>query len=227
MRTEIVLQHGWGFDATSWSKWLPALSSKGRVILGERGYFGSRKLAPVFSENAQRKIVIAHSYGVHLVPKETMRQADTLIVIASFIDLQSNSRAIRSMLRKFDSAADLVLTDFWRNCYTPECVGFSVLAPGSMNERALGDDLIALSSSALDVAAIEQIPNVVLIQPESDRIVPEDARLHLRGALPHASVIRISGAGHAIHITQTERCLQFVYSSITRNQQDTCQIQKS
>lgn len=227
MQTEIVLQHGWGFDATSWSKWMPALTSRARVILGERGYFGARKVSPTFSTEAEHKIVIAHSYGAHLVPKETLQQADTLILIASFIDLQSNSRAIRSMVRKFGSAPDIVISDFWRNCYSPEYDGLSILPPPGMNETALEDDLAGLESSALDTATIEAIPHVVLLQPEADRIVPEDARLHLRGGMPHANAIRIAGGCHAAHITQPERCLQFVHPLVTRNQTETCQIQKS
>jgi pimeloyl-[acyl-carrier protein] methyl ester esterase len=227
VKTEIILQHGWGFDATSWSKWIPALASKAHITLGERGYFGARKVLPTFTEQAERKIVIAHSYGAHVVPKETLREADTLILISSFIDLQSNSRAIRSMVRKFSSAPELVISDFWRNCYTPEYDGISILPPPGMNETALENDLVALESSALNVELISSIPNVVLLQPEADRIVPEDARLHLRGALPHATAIRIGGGCHVVHITQPERCLQFVYSLVTRNQAETCQIQKS
>jgi pimeloyl-ACP methyl ester carboxylesterase len=224
--TEIIFQHGWAFDATSWSLWANAFGKGATVLLGERGYFGARKFVPQFSKNADRKIIIAHSFGAHLIAAEALRECDTLVLIGAFRSLSHNARAIRAMLKKFPANPEQVVVDFWRNCYLPECAGISLLPPPGMNETALEDDLAAMQESELDVVRLAAIPHVVLIQTLNDRIVPEQTQLQLSAALPDAEVVEIAGAGHAVHLTQADMCLQLITHWVTRKQSEECQTQK-
>jgi pimeloyl-ACP methyl ester carboxylesterase len=224
--TEIILQHGWAFDATSWNGWAKALSRIGTVKVGERGYFNGRKSTPTFSADAERKIIIAHSFGAHLLAPEALGECDTLVLFGGFASLEENARKIRVMLRKFAANPEYVVTDFWSNCYTPDCDGISLLPPPALNEAALQDDLTAMLESKMDLEVLAAIPDLVLVSAGSDRIVPEETRLELAAALSNAHNVEIADACHAVHLTQTDKCLQLVTHWISRNQREICQTQK-
>lgn len=227
MDTEIILQHGWAFDASSWTSWARVLRNNADVLIAERGYFGARKSIPTFSDNATRKIIIAHSFGAHLLAPEALRQCDTLVLINGFKSLSQNSRAIRAMLKKFPVNPEQVILDFWSNCYSPEGDGLKFLPPPGMNETALEDDLSSMLESELDVSALTAIPQVVLLYGGADRIVPAASVAELTGSLPQAQLIDISRACHVVHLTQTDKCLQLVSDLVIRNQPETCPTQKS
>lgn len=227
MDTEIILQHGWAFDAPSWTSWARVLRKNANVMIAERGYFGARKSMPTFSDNATRKIVIAHSFGAHLLAPDALRQCDTLVLVNGFKSLSQNSRAIRAMLKKFPANPEQVILDFWANCYSPECDGLSFLPPPGMNETALEGDLSLMLEAELDLSLLAAIPQVVLIYADTDRIVPATTAAELTGSLPQAQLINITHACHVVHLTQSEKCLQLVSDLITRNQPETCPTQKS
>ena len=227
MDTEIIYQHGWAFDSSSWSSWITGFRPDATVIAGDRGYFGVRKVRPLFSNSATERIIIAHSFGAHLLEPKALASCNQLVLINSFIGLADNARAIRAMLKKFPTTPDHVVNDFWRNSYLPECDGMSLLPPPGMNEVRLEEDLELLLESELRVDLIRAIPNVVLLQSDEDGIVPTAAHDALHRALPHASVVELAGAGHAAHLTQVDKCIQLVSYLLPRTQSNTlCSIQK-
>jgi pimeloyl-[acyl-carrier protein] methyl ester esterase len=223
--TEIIFQHGWAFDSNCWREWLPAFSGA-RILMGERGYFGATKLKPTFSADATTKIVIAHSFGAHLLDPTVLRECDTLVLVAGFVSIKKNARAIKAMLNKFPASPDQVIVDFWTNSYAPELTGASILPPPGLNEVALEDDLQAMLVSELDAEAIRSISHVVLVNAGGDRILPRDAHELLQAAVSHAEVAMIGGGSHALPLTQAQKCIQLVSHWIPRKQLQACQPQK-
>jgi pimeloyl-[acyl-carrier protein] methyl ester esterase len=125
---EIILEHGWAFDGQIWSAWLPVLERAGVcVTVGERGYFGATPIDPRFTDQAQTRVIVAHSLGLHLLDPQVLASAHALLIVSGFLEFhpedpmerRRSQRVIKTMLTKFQQAPDAVLADFWKNAYAP------------------------------------------------------------------------------------------------------------
>ncbi len=119
---EIILQHGWAFDRSCFAGWMPHLGENPDceilVQTPDRGYFGEVKLVKPFSNAQSVKIVVAHSFGLHLIPQEILQSADLLVLASTFSHFHGGSRlaqkrsarTVRLMLKRLHDFPMDVLT---------------------------------------------------------------------------------------------------------------------
>jgi pimeloyl-[acyl-carrier protein] methyl ester esterase len=158
--TEIILQHGWGFDSTAWNGWVPALERKAKVIVGERGYYGLPATTPKFSAAATEKIVVAHSLGLHLIETEVLAQADAVLLLGGFLHFhptdevgkKRSQRVISRMRIKLNLDEAAVVNEFWQNAYKPEFATNHLLPAPQIDTEALLRDLDLLDTSKIEPA---------------------------------------------------------------------------
>lgn len=204
--------HGWASDGSQWHPFADAARARGwRWQSGERGYGGLPPVPPAWRDGG-RRVVIAHSLGPHLLPAEVLAAADAVVLLASFgrfVPPGQAGRRLRAALEGMAGAlgeaasARAMLRRFLREAAAPDPV--EAMAPGPADgpleavalER-LRDDLRLLErTTGLPEAFPTGVP-VLLVEAGEDRIVAPEARALLREALPHAVVLPLPGAGHAL-----------------------------
>jgi hypothetical protein len=228
VRIEVILQHGWALDCLSWQSWLPWLIEHGIDFkLGERGYFGLPAASPEFSASADCRIVVAHSLGLHLLDESTLARADAVMAINSFLQFyprdpkeeKRSKRVIKTMRDKFSQSPDMVLRQFWENCFFPESshlpitwwAGDSGTSAANaplpfINLQQLSVDLQLLDEHFLSPALLKG-KTVVNVLSARDKIVAPDAASYIGEALTEALTFCLDGCGHASPMLQADTCL--------------------
>ncbi len=214
-KVEIILQHGWGFDKSSWRGWMPHLRENPDLEIAiqtpDRGYFGEAKDAKPFDSSAAVKIVVVHSLGLHLIEEEILRSADLLVLASSFKQFHNGSiteqrrsrKAIQMMLRRIEDEPLEVLNDFYTNCYHPLLTSHMLLMrnSGTINPDLLIDDLQLLDTNTFDLETISHVPKILLVHGSADEIVDPTHSHQMQEELPNASLVVFDGAGHSLPLT--------------------------
>lgn len=214
---EAIAYHGWGFDPSCWQSWQTAFERQGIRLQGfDRGYFG-QPVSPTFCHSSSHKLILTHSYGLHLCPLEHLEQADLIVIFGGFQSFhpgQSTARrrsqlTLQQMIRQFEHHPSSVLETFHVTCYHP--VTWEGPARAALQERMhelnadlLLQDLRALDTAVLDIARFKTQSNILLIQGTSDRITPPERAQALGHELPTSRYLEIPLAGHALPITHWE-----------------------
>jgi pimeloyl-ACP methyl ester carboxylesterase len=219
MRTEVILQHGWAFDSRAWWQWLAPMHSAGAdVLLGERGYFGGTQFSPKFSSNAEMRIIVAHSLGLHMLDDVCLRNADVILSIGSFLqfhpeqplDRKRSQRVMRMMLDKFRVAPYEVLQQFLANTYYPASETMPVSYPHShLDVDRLFEDLRFLDRTVLDPELLRG-KQLIIAHGAHDKIVPVTAAAAMIEALPESVFYLFTEAGHALSLTHAPECLHLL-----------------
>ena len=164
----------------------------------------------------QRRVVIAHSLGPHLLPDAVLAQATDVVLLASFsrfVPEGPKGRALKtglkSMLRCLGSDAEAeMLTTFLRRAAAPSPP--DGLPRGPIQEglsiegrQRLSDDLDRLIASAELPVGLQDTTRVLVVEAAQDSIVVPAARQELRDALQArlqhpAEHLCLSGSGHAL-----------------------------
>ncbi|HEY9629912.1 MAG TPA: alpha/beta hydrolase [Coleofasciculaceae cyanobacterium] len=222
-----IAYHGWGFDASCWRSWEQQFDkTKVRFQAFDRGYFGcpaeaSFGQAVGFGQPASfersPKILLAHSYGLHLCPIAQLQQADLLVIFSSFsefhpqrVSLRRRSQAIlQLMLNQLDANPQLVLENFRSKCYFPHSEAVQPEGHLAYNLELLISDLIHLGNTSLSLAMTgeswQQIPKIIF-HGTQDQIVSPDRVQALLNLLGNAEYIEIPDAGHALPFTHVQTC---------------------
>lgn len=207
--TDIIAYHGWGYDSSCWQAWAAAIAPAGaRFQAFDRGYFGAAH-TPQFAPAATTKIILAHSYGLHLCPPAQLAQADILILLSSFLTFhpaadraqQRSQQILAQMALQFAAQPERVLRSFREKCADP------IAAVPAFDRALLSADLQRLGTSAIDPDRLTPIPQVLILHGAGDRIVApaQGKRLHER--LPHSRYCSVPNAGHALPFTHLPACL--------------------
>ncbi len=223
---QVIAMHGWAGEAGNWRPWQEAIAPLGwSWRSGERGYGGQAALLPGWTEGRQR-VVITHSLGPHLLPAGLLAAADAVVLLAGFGRFLPPGRAGRRLgaalqgmaaqlldppapgaatEREAALRAQAMLRAFLAEAAFPDPV--SLLPPGpadapvaALGRQRLRSDLELLRRCRglpAGLAAAAGAP-VLIVEAGADRIVAVEARALLRQALPHAEVIHLEGAGHAL-----------------------------
>lgn len=220
MRTEILFQHGWGFDGSMWSGWRQRLRAQSDITtkVADRGYFRAIGNAEAFTSNAEHKVIVAHSLGLHFLPKALIEQCDALVLLNGFLHFhprdplkrKRSERVLRTMHQKFQNEPAQVLTDFWSNCYQPTHRSLQVLPAGTVNADTLGDDLLLLGEARLDAEVLQSVPRILVVNAMCDQIVDADVSEDLLQSLPHAVPVTLSAAPHAMPLTHIDECVHLL-----------------
>ncbi|MEB3193726.1 MAG: alpha/beta fold hydrolase [Cyanobacteriota bacterium] len=212
---QVIAMHGWAGDGSHWQPWQEAFSARGwRWQSGERGY-GERAPAQPDWQGGDRRVVIAHSMGAHLLnalQPQVLASAEAVVLLASFgrfVPPGSEGRAVRAALDGMGAAladptsARAMLRRFLSEAAAPDPV--EAMAPGPVDgpltaeglERLRADLELLGQTDGLPEAFPKNVP-VLIVEAGADRIVGPTARGLLREALPAAEVLEMAGAGHAL-----------------------------
>ena len=212
---QAIAMHGWGRDARTWEPWQGATASLGwRWQTGERGYGRFSPRVPAWPEPMAdgRRLLIGRSLGPHMVPADVFREADTVVLLASFATFVAPGRVGRRTRAALDGMA-ACLKDETRTQAMLEVFTARVAEPQSPDnlrpgpwDGSLSEDNRARLREDLDLLArCDGLPSgfprgarVLIVEAEEDRIVEPEARALLREALPEADVISVPGVGHAL-----------------------------
>lgn len=212
---EIILQHGWAFDSSCFRGWMPHLRENPdcEILIQkpDRGYFGERKPAKPFSHPGSLKIVVVHSFGLHLLAPEILQSADLLVLSAAFRHFHSGSRleqkrstkTVQLMLNRLQESPTDVLNDFYTNCYQPLLTSQMLLMRNiqSLDADLLMEDLNLLNTNIFDLEIISRVPRVLLVHGSEDRVVATSHSRELNESLPGSSFVLFEGAGHSLPLT--------------------------
>ncbi|MSR83043.1 MAG: alpha/beta hydrolase [Candidatus Latescibacteria bacterium] len=203
---EILLQHGWGWDAGCWAGWRDVVPSEVRLLEADRGYFGAPS-SPV----GQPQVLVAHSFGLHLLEPRWLATAELVVVFGGFQAFhpegeagRRSRRLVGRMHQRLDRESDALLADFRARCFSPETGQYS--PPGEVEQQVLAMDLECLDTQALDLRPLIAVPRVLLLHGDQDQIVPVAQARQLHQCLPNSRLEIIPGAGHALPLTRAPAC---------------------
>ena len=210
--SSLVAMHGWCGDQRSWEAWLPHWQARGwKVSCGERGYGQQSPQQPSWPQAGGPKVVIAHSLGPHLLARELLEQADAVVLLTSFGRFVPPGRegrplqiALQAMAHELaGNQPETMLQTFLQRVAAPQPVELLQTTPASSALGAGGlvqlqNDLALLSRSNGLPEGFPPGARVLLVQAGQDQIVVPAARQALEQALPHADVLTLAQAGHAL-----------------------------
>jgi pimeloyl-[acyl-carrier protein] methyl ester esterase len=204
--SEVHFYHGWGFNADLWKNWV-RMASFSRYHLFDRGYTGNPHGPEDFRDDSKIRIVIAHSFGLHFIPEDVIRQAGLIVIIGGFEQFhpegdRASRKKLARMINRFSEMPLTVMTDFYTNCMYPEkqIVG----SPGKLELDLLGEDLGLLNESRLLTLDALRNKSVLLFHGRDDIIVPSVQSVALHSLLPGSRLIEIARAGHMIPLTHRD-----------------------
>jgi pimeloyl-[acyl-carrier protein] methyl ester esterase len=226
-QTEILAYHGWGFTAACWQDYETAFA-KTTWQSFDRGYFGKPQSVQFSAAGLEscRRVVIAHSYGLHLCPDAVLAQTDVLILLNSFLGfhgveprLQAQSqRKLQRMRQAFDQHPAQTWLNFIIKTFAPDPLPLDYLIstfstnprsnpqPDRLHRSLLKQDLEALDQTTPNADRWRSIPRILLLTSPDDRILmaplqPSD--------LPDAAVteIRLPHGGHGAPFAQSNYCI--------------------
>ena len=205
---EVVLQHGWAWEAECWSSWREIVPRTARLSPLDRGYFGR----PAQEEDARPHILVAHSLGLHLLPPHLFSRTELLVVMGGFRAFHGETGAaagrsrqlVRRMLQRLRHEPEALLEDFYTRCFSPSPCGLEV--PEILDTGLLRRDLEMLHSDTLDLQRMNSIPRTLLLHGGADRVVPRQRGEDLHGRLPRSSLLILENAGHALPLTHGREC---------------------
>ncbi len=217
---EINFMHGWGFTSQIWHDWAMPVFDQVIDKKLERGYFGPVKIDCDFASPGLR-ILIVHSFGLHIAPKELFKKLDLLVIISgfsTFLTNTNNDRAKKKMLalmqRKFSDEPLAVLTEFYKSCGIKS--NYQTFLPqfDKINLDLLQADLQILATSSFDLNLLKSIPRILLLHGEKDSIVDLAQSKEMQSKLPNSSILIIPEGEHALPILNSAQCRELVESAI-------------
>lgn len=200
---DMLLQHGWGWDRGCWAAWQEAAPPAWRLSAAERGYFGG-----VAGYGPGAPVVVAHSFGLHLVDRAALAAAELVVGIGVFGRFHGGDgrsrRLLRRMRRRLPQQPEDLLREFYITCLGSAAVAAKI--PGRPDVGLLAADLAQLDEEGLDVGALSEVGCVLLLHGSEDAVVPLEQAQHLQAALPNSRLQVCPGGVHALHMTRPEWC---------------------
>jgi len=213
-RIELYFVHGWGCDSNIWQKWLPAISKDVSYHIFDRGYFGRAKSNICLNKTNSTKILISHSFGLHLIPPESLQDIDLLVLISSFRyfhEQTSNGKlsgkSIKLMKQRLAQDPLALLQDFYLKC------GLNNTKPPSfstINHQLLMDDLLLLDTHQVDLGQLRKIPEIILLHGACDQIVSIEHSQLMHKQLPNSQLFISDHAEHGLPVTLAKWCMQII-----------------
>ena len=194
--------HGWSGDSHAWMPWIRHFQHHHWFWeSGERGY-GQRPMHMPFWQDdhdpkeLQRRAVIAHSLGPHLLPDAVFANATDVVFLASFARFvpqgpkgRALNTGLKSMRRCLGSDAEAeMLTTFLKRAAAPspsEGLPRGPIQEGLSQEgrQRLSEDLERLIASTALPVGLQPTSRVLIVEAEQDAIVVPAARQELRNAV--------------------------------------------
>lgn len=243
---EVIAYHGWGLGSNCWHTLVRSALRRGWSFQAyDRGYFPfslfdnspsgiPKSLDPQFSATPGPKLLLTHSYGLHLCSPHLLQQANALIILSGFAHFhprdelaqKQSRRRVDRMIQQLEQDPMAVLQQFWVNTVAPQSWNslWSPLSsspypdPVLINALALPtllQDLRDLQNQSLSLESLRKIPRILLIHGTADTIVALDRSEALVKdliRLGHSRVTlrAIEGAGHGLPLTHGTTCWDII-----------------
>ncbi len=209
---QLIGMHGWAGDHRGWAPWSRAAAARGWAFCGgERGYGQEAPQQPGWASGSERRVVIGHSFGPHLLGEALWREATAAVLLASFTRFVPDGRegravnaALRAMGRRIRAGEEQEqLRDFLQQAASPQ--SRALLPEGPLEQgispdgrKRLLEDLEQLgSTNGLPAGFPSGIP-VLIVEGGQDQIVSASSREELKQALPEATVWSRNALGHSL-----------------------------
>jgi pimeloyl-[acyl-carrier protein] methyl ester esterase len=207
----MCLVHGWGWDASGWEDWRRLAPAQWRLQVADRGYFGAKETV------VSARIVVCHSFGLHLVDPAILTAASLVVVIGGFRRFHPGTgsrgqRLVRRMRRRLALDPQRVLDDFYTACFSPLISSFALPyrsphAAATPDWLLLHNDLARLEN---DMMAAVPKGRVLLLHGGEDGIVALERAEELQDFWPNSLLQVLPGAGHALHASHADWCWERV-----------------
>jgi pimeloyl-[acyl-carrier protein] methyl ester esterase len=208
----ILAMHGWAGDSRGWEPFATAAAARGWAWDScDRGYGVGPARTGKWDPAAQRRVLIGHSLGPHLVPTELLASTDAIALLASFgrfVPPGRPGRRLQEALTGMATAlegdgAESMLRRFLAEASAPEPYSelpYSIVdgpLPPAGRERLRHDLKLLESRCSLPPELPARIP-CLIVEAGADRIVAPEARQLLRQERPDATVLVYPEAGHCL-----------------------------
>ena len=237
---KIVAQHGWAFAPLIWASWRQFLPAGWQLQAWDRGYFsglpeqpgpntldsaqGGSKNSPVCARGAQApfQVLIAHSFGLHLLSGDAITSADLLVIISGFEHFHESPRAgsrraIGRMLARLDRDYEAVLSEFYARCFNDKPPLALPLGRVSLPDLALlSADLRRLDEGSACLNDLSGARSILLLHGEKDVIVPANLGVALGDKLPGSRLILHPESGHALPFTHQMWCIAAIEAALSQ-----------
>ena len=211
---QVIAAHGWAGDASIWKAWQRGFEAQGwRWQSAERGYSGQPCLLPIWSGQAEQRLVICHSLGLHLLTPSTLAAAQAIVILGGFAAFvppgapgRPQAKALRGMADRLGtSGEESMLRKFLDRCASP--LPATALPPhpvvsklDASGRQRLRNDLSLLRNCADLPEGWPKLARTLVIQGEQDAIVCTESQELLLRLLEQQSteVVRLPDHGHAL-----------------------------
>jgi len=217
---QIISQHGWGLDQSMWNKVKEEFIRQNWIWQdNNRGYYSDPHVKVNWikddSEN-NKKVVICHSLGIHLIGKEILREASHIVLINSFYNfIPSNNESkitMRTLLRmekKINSGeVRFMLEEFISRSFMPNQVDIKFksifnLKSKQINLKNLLKDFQKLYLQKSTFSLFSKNTDILVIKSKNDLILKDYASDELVYLLNNSQInkpklVQIEGQGHLI-----------------------------
>ncbi len=221
---QVIAMHGWSGDSHAWRPWIRHFKQHNWFWQsGERGYGSLQVQMPFWKDDQdpieeQRRVVIAHSLGPHLLPDEVLALATDVVFLASFARFVPNgakgralATGLKGMRRCIGSSEESkMLNSFWARATAPAFPKGLPRGPideglSTKGRQRLIDDLDRLIASSELPPGLRETTRVLIVEAGQDAIVVPAARRELLEALQsrlqkQAEQWILKESGHALLI---------------------------
>ena len=217
---QIISQHGWGLDQSMWNKVKEEFIRQNWIWQdNNRGYYSDPHVKVNWikddSEN-NKKVVICHSLGIHLIGKEILREASHIVLINSFYNfIPSNNESkitMRTLLRmekKINSCeVRFMLEEFISRSFMPNQVDIKFksifnLKSKQINLKNLLKDFQKLYLQKSTFSLFSKNTDILVIKSKNDLILKDYASDEFVYLLNNSQInkpklVQIEGQGHLI-----------------------------
>ena len=217
---QIISQHGWGLDQSMWNKVKEEFIRQNWIWQdNNRGYYSDPHVKVNWikddSEN-NKKVVICHSLGIHLIGKEILREASHIVLINSFYNfIPSNNESkitMRTLLRmekKINSGeVRFMLEEFISRSFMPNQVDIKFksifnLKSKQINLKNLLKDFQKLYLQKSSFSLFSKNTDILVIKSKNDLILKDYASDEFVYLLNNSQInkpklVQIEGQGHLI-----------------------------
>ena len=197
---EWIFYHGWGMDANFWKHWKDQFPQKNFKFF-DRGYF--KKPSPIshFTPGVSRKILVCHSYGLHLAPPLILQQANILILFGCFLSFHAN--------QEFEKLEKLIqenpLKGLKRHLINQSYPSKPPLSfPIDCHHKLLLEDLKALKKAQFDLLSVNPEIEMHIFQGGKDIVVPPDHHLKIQQSFPKSHAYYFPDESHLLPYANPE-----------------------
>ena len=227
---QIISQHGWGLDQSMWNKVKEEFIRQNWIWQdNNRGYYSDPHVKVNWikddSEN-NKKVVICHSLGIHLIGKEILREASHIVLINSFYNfIPSNNESkitMRTLLRmekKINSCeVRFMLEEFISRSFMPNQVDIKFKSIFNLNSKQINlkrllKDFQKLYFQPSTFDLFSEHAEVLIIKSKNDFILKEYAFNEFINLLNNSQInkpklVQIENQGHIIDNNCIENILK-------------------